>query len=247
MVRGGTKALVAAVSLTAALGLAACGAEPTEVADTSPASDAPATVPADATSAPAPEVTTPAESEPGTAGTAADPATETSPGGTDEVVQPFMASVELLGEIPGYTPSTDQPFEGFYPLLNGDNGCVMEYRPVVLGIPASDMRLTNDDVSQAAVADLLSVTDASVEPTMTAIQLPIDGNPLFTYPFWYGVVDNTLVASSFTPVQAEDTSWESWGLDLVMSCPAGVDVSAEFLSVMTQVQPYVYVDPTFNS
>lgn len=251
MVRASTKALAVGASLVAA-GLTGCGTEPTAENDASPSptievtADAP-TVPANATE-PADAGSAPGEAESEPDGGAADPTPD--PDQPGDVIVPFVASVELLGEVPGYTQAQEPPLEGFTSDWHGENGCAMEHREVTAGLPANDDPLTNDSISQSAAADLLSI-DGLAEPVLEEMMLPIDGNPLFVYPFWVGSVPavegyNVLVASSYTPVQAEDGSWEAWGLDIRLACPDGVDVVAEFDTLMRMTQPYVYVDPAFD-
>lgn len=233
-----TRSSLCAVAASLALFLTACGAEQ-EAVHSAPEGSAPAT---DAAST---DVSSPDVPGSQSSSTTAPPPPSEQPG---DVVAPSVATVEVLRTPEGYELWDEAPLEGFYPLLRGDNGCTLEYRTIQAGV--EDGELTNDALSRRSATDLLRIF-AGPDPALTEIALPIDGNELFSYPFWTGSAPTTegytlTVASSMTPVQMDDRT-EAWGLDFVMYCPEGVDAAAEFQTVMKDVQPYVFIDPAFDS
>lgn len=138
---------------------------------------------------------------------------------------PYLTTTEA---VPGYELSPDDGFEGFYPLLNGDNGCLVEVRPVNAAI--SDEFLGTDDPSSWMAADLLGYLGADYGQTEPLIV----GAAEDTFMGAFGALETgeqVAVASKYEIVVGSEGEYRARGLDTLVTCPAGVDAGTEFLTI----------------
>ncbi len=191
-----------------------------------------------------------------------EPGTPGSETGAADPEEPFPPEVRFSGDLPGYESHEDDVAEGFYRDFSGENGCTFQHRIVMAGLLGSEAPLSNEYASVQALTDvhrLQTGRDTQQGPLgrddAEQVTLPANGSSE-DYEFW--MVDDTTeegapirLASSYTPVPGtEEGTWESWGVDLILTCNAGsdqqqaeADLDEEWDAIMQVVELRLYENP----
>lgn len=169
---------------------------------------------------PSPDASEGADQEGGVGGGDAPVSAElpADPGDTPELfISPYY-------DYPVFTPSEEAPLDGFYPVADGEQGCLLEYRPV-----NAELAQPTESVEEASLAVLSEFVDVfGVDAgDVTTTTIPSGGEEFWTTSGELAEGGTMAIASRYEPVLGSGGEIRGRGMDVLMTCPAGEDAAEE--------------------